>query len=158
MSQLFDVPDDVRLYVLIHFYVPFVKAERESVRIDSIRSCPSNSSYAQSVKSKKVKDLLADLVMELDTRILDERIEKYVDLLNEQLYYGSIPFDDAVISVLRKGLLVGDMYAFHGLYSKGLIDESTSPLFVERILVKMRTLPKSELYIAEIRCFLKYLL
>ena len=158
VSQLFDVPDDIRLYVLIHFYMPFVKAERESVRIDHIKSCPSDNNDALSVKSQKVRDLLADPMVELDTRILDGRIEKYVDLLNEQLYYENIPFDDAVIYVLRKGLLVGDMYAFHNLYIRRLIDESASPLCVERIQVKMRTLSKSELYITEIRCFIKYLL
>jgi len=141
VSQLFDVPDDVRFYVLIHFYMPFVKAERELVRIDHIKSCPSDSSDTRSVKSKKVRDLLADPMMELDTRILDGRIEKYLDLLNEQLYYEHIPFDNAVISVLQKGLLLGDMYAFHWLYTFWYIDESTSPLFIERTLVKMRTLP-----------------
>lgn len=158
MSQLFDVPDDVRLYVLIHFFMPFVKAERESVRIDHIKSCPSNSSDTQSVKSKKVRDLLTDPTMELDARILDGRIEKYVDLLNEQLCYGKISFNDAVISVLRKGVLVGDTYAFHKLYMKGLIDESTSPLFVERILAKMRVLPKNEFFISEFFSFVRYLL
>jgi len=158
ITQLFDVPDDIRFYVLIHFHMPFVKAERESVRIDSIKFCPSDSSYALCVKNKKLRDLMVDPMMELDTRILDGRIEKYVEMLDEQLCYRNISFDNAVVSVLEKGLLVGDMCAFHWLYTKRLIDESTSPLFIERILVKMRVFSKYELYKNQVISLIEYLL
>jgi hypothetical protein len=157
VTQLFQVPEDVRLYVLFHFHMPFVKAEREKERIDKLYYFDTRSSDDMNLKEKEVRSLLADRTVELDIRVLRDRIETYVCLVEELILYARVRPIDA-LGVLYKGLEIGNSVAFCVLYREDMIDRCyQAPLLVERTLGRLRSLETWEtLY--EIGTFIQYFL
>jgi hypothetical protein len=159
ITNLFELPEDIASYVLFHFYMPLVKAERESVRIEVVFKYVKDGASRRRAISSMMNDLLADPTIELDMRILDGRIEKYVEMLEDMLYHQYIHVDDAVRSVLHKGLIMGDLTAFNTLLKNNLIDEfGELSVCIARIMERMMTRESWSDVRDEIISFAKYLL
>ncbi len=84
--QSFYIPKEVSNYTVIHFNLPFVKAKRQAKRINLLCElmpfyntilCEAGSEAYKPV----LKEMFKDPLMELDLRIVDDRIEKYVMLI-----------------------------------------------------------------------------
>lgn len=153
----FELPNDLRIYLLFHFHTPFVKAERESARIEIMRSCVDMSFYTVLTKRR---ELLYDHVFELDMRIRDGRIEKLVHMVSEMLCFKRIEMDDKIFGILHKGVRLGIPSAFSALYNHGLIDKCDDvPLYVLMMIEGMGSLVNwTSLWIDHLISIIKYLL
>jgi hypothetical protein len=163
LAQLFQVPEDVRLYMLFHFYMPFVKAERESARINLVFQMRIEDTDLDEMmlfrKGEETKNLLTDATIELDTRVHDGRIEKYVEVLKEMLFFKCILFDDACCSVLCKGLIMGDPFAYSELCQRGVIDQCNDAVLIgiPRVLDRIRVEGFGLFDFADFMCVVLYL-
>lgn len=142
------LPNDA-MYYIMHFCIPFVLGERERFKINTIYDRVFDGK-----KLKKLEDgmkdafvtdvvsLLNDHSIILDTRINDDRIEKFVRMLEKVRSIKGIPCDRAIY-VLKKGLIVDvveafDLFFYFGTYNTNCPEE-TKP-FLHRVAKRCNTI------------------
>lgn len=125
ITEVFDIPEDVRRYTIQHFMIPFYKAEKQRKRIRAIcQQVPLYNGFDHAFDISKhlveVLEMLKDPMMVIDVRIVDDRIEKYVALLYHLLNTKpGITLENA-LPILIVAVEVGNIHAFAILVSNKL--------------------------------------
>ena len=107
--DLYAVPECLYQYWSVHFYAPFVQAQWEREQIDTV----FYTLFQHQESPHCVRHLLFDTSIRLDTQIRDGRIETFVQLIKHTIEQLEAAPSDRIISVLKKGLLVEDLHAYH---------------------------------------------
>lgn len=127
----YELPEDVRHYVMTQFCVPFVLAGCEKLKIYMVYNSVFDGKELKIGKDGVENTLVTGLVsllndhsITLDTRVNDDRIEKFVRMLEKVRSITQALPKDRAIYVLRKGLIMNvvqafDLFFYFGSYNTG---------------------------------------
>lgn len=141
LSELHSLPRDILGYLVTQFYGPFLQADQERLKIQTLREYRKKSSgcaYTEEEQqefNERLEVLLTDPTMILDVRIDDGRLNDYIWLIH--LHSDLITLSPLLyIPILLKGLQIDSFVAFELLWDLRKVEEcKETAAFVERAIV-----------------------
>ena len=130
----YEIPNDVKHYIVTHFYCPFVQAQKERIRISALSDYLKPNPGLEELTGYYIAlvQLLGDKTIQLDTRIKDGRIMEYVSMISARRQSIST-LHHLYLPVLNKGLMIDNFLAFGLLWELKKLDECEETLpFVKR--------------------------